>query len=137
MKVGKPAMVVKRPLTLKVQIGFSYKFIRVNPTKRDFSMLDRLVAAYKPYCGYDVKRTQTTSGKQRELLQGFLVFPVRVSMEYLRSKLPNFLVGFVKDFKVVETVFHNSETSVWINQHPFKEVKTDLLKKFDNALNIK
>lgn len=122
-------MAVGKPLTLKLKIGFTYKFIRVNPKKTDLDRLKWLVETYKPYCGYNVSPT----GGDKTILKGFIVFPVRVPMQYLMTKLPNFLVGFVKDFNRVENTFHSFGTTIWHNEHPLKNIKTNLIDKFNNA----
>ena len=119
-------MMIVKPLTPTT--GFAYKFIRVNPKINDYLNLNYLVDKYGAYVGYTFEHKPN-----RRYLKGFVVFPVKVPIEYISRRLPNYLIDFVKEFNKIETRFRNNPTTVWRNQHPLKPIKTNLLKQFDDA----
>lgn len=109
--------------------GFSYKFVRIEPKTNDGLNLNYLIDKYEAYCGY----TFEFMPSGRRCLKGFIVFPVRVSVDYIRRRLPNFLVDTVKEFDKIETRFKNCTTTVWRNQHPLNDVRSNLaIDKFDD-----
>lgn len=122
--MAKPPFVKRQPVR-----GFSFKFVRVNPSKYDMLNLNRVLDKYKAYCGYTFE--MSTSGKK--YLKGFIVFPVRVHVDYVRWRLPNYLIDFVKQFDKIEDRLKQSNQTVWINEHPLKPIRTNLNGKFDDA----
>lgn len=116
-------------MKMKRVSGFTYKFVRINPSDIDMLNLNYLIDKYTAYCGYTFE--PTTSG--RNYLKGFIVFPIRVEVDYLRWRLPNFLVDFVRQFDKIESRLKTLATTVWKNEHPLKSIQTNLIKDFNDA----
>lgn len=114
--------------------GFVYEFTRVNPIYSDYILVDDLIDQTGAYSGYRVEWNQDVSvrpAKMRYYLKGFLFFPVKVSLDDVISKLPNFLVRPLRDVIPIKRELEESEDTTWRNAHPFDDLRTRLLDDVD------
>lgn len=96
-----------------------FTFVKVNPSKKDYDVLEKVAARTHAFIGYKVMR----SGG-REYLAGFVVVYKRMFTSDIYKWLPNFLVKPMDgpmDWDAVERTYDKV-----FGAHPFSDVRRKL-----------